>query len=74
MQPWYVRVTIKGKILQIVLYEEVNAEKSFAQRSQITGHLVVTMPRVNISQSMTTLSIDKLDKSEMILFLMLFYF
>lgn len=62
VQPWYVRVTIKGKILQIVLYEEVNAEKSFAQRSQITGHLVVTMPRVNISQSMTTLSIDKKNK------------
>ncbi|XP_055886333.1 dynein axonemal assembly factor 11-like [Biomphalaria glabrata] len=45
VQPTYVRVTLKGKILQLCLTEEVNGEKSVAQRSQITGHLVITMPK-----------------------------
>ncbi|PVD22974.1 hypothetical protein C0Q70_16234 [Pomacea canaliculata] len=45
VQPNYVRVVLKGKIFQLSLPEEVNAEKSTAQRSQITGHLVITMPK-----------------------------
>ncbi|XP_046419327.1 protein tilB-like [Neodiprion fabricii] len=47
VQPGYVRVTIKGKILQLTLSSEVLTEKSTVQRSQTTGHLVVTMPRLN---------------------------
>ncbi|CAG9566743.1 unnamed protein product [Danaus chrysippus] len=48
VQPNYVRVTIKGKIFQLHLPEEVNTSESKAQRSQITGHLIVTMPKANI--------------------------
>lgn len=47
MQPIYVKVLVKGKVFQFVLPEEVATDKSTAQRSQTTGHLVVTMPKVN---------------------------
>lgn len=45
VQPTYVRVTIKGKVLQLVLQDEVKPDSSTAKRSQITGHLVITMPK-----------------------------
>ncbi|XP_046662728.1 dynein axonemal assembly factor 11 [Homalodisca vitripennis] len=46
VQPTYVTVRIKGKVFQITLSEEVVTTQSSAQRSQTTGHLVVTMPKV----------------------------
>ncbi|GFN77048.1 protein tilb homolog [Plakobranchus ocellatus] len=46
VQPLYVRVTLKGKILQLALPEEVSVVNSKAQRSQVTGHLVITMPKI----------------------------
>ncbi|XP_070555655.1 dynein axonemal assembly factor 11-like [Ptychodera flava] len=45
VQPSHIKVVVKGKILQIVLQEEVNPDSSSAQRSKTTGHLVVTMPK-----------------------------
>nr|XP_020473367.1 protein tilB homolog isoform X2 [Monopterus albus]XP_020473368.1 protein tilB homolog isoform X2 [Monopterus albus]XP_020473369.1 protein tilB homolog isoform X2 [Monopterus albus] len=45
VQPTYARVTVKGKIFQVVLPAEVKPDSSTAQRSQTTGHLVLTMPR-----------------------------
>nr|XP_023671375.1 protein tilB homolog isoform X1 [Paramormyrops kingsleyae] len=44
VQPTYIRVTVKGKVFQLVLPAEVLPDSSTAQRSQTTGHLVVTMP------------------------------
>ncbi|KAL8615112.1 hypothetical protein ACOMHN_009188 [Nucella lapillus] len=46
VQPTYARVTLKGKIFQLGLPEEVNSDTSTARRSQTTGHLVLTMPKV----------------------------
>ncbi|CAL1543835.1 unnamed protein product [Lymnaea stagnalis] len=46
VQPSFVRVTLKGKILQLSLPEEVNGDSSVAKRSQTTGHLLITMPKV----------------------------
>nr|CAB3263528.1 protein tilB homolog [Phallusia mammillata] len=46
VQPWYVRVTMKGAILQLVLMDEVKPDSSTAQRSQTTGHLIITMPKL----------------------------
>jgi len=46
IQPTYVRVTMKGRILQLALNEEISPDKSTAQRSQTSGHLVVTMPKL----------------------------
>ncbi|XP_067385269.1 dynein axonemal assembly factor 11 isoform X2 [Channa argus] len=45
VQPTYARVHVKGKIFQIALPAEVKPDSSNAQRSQSTGHLVLTMPR-----------------------------
>ncbi|KAG5895523.1 hypothetical protein JTB14_010668 [Gonioctena quinquepunctata] len=47
LQPIYVKITIKGKIFQIVFPEEIFTDKSIAQRSQTTGHLVLKLPKVN---------------------------
>ncbi|CAG4998468.1 unnamed protein product [Parnassius apollo] len=47
VQPNYVRVTIKGKIFQLHLPEEVNTTNSSAKRSQTTGNVVITMPKAN---------------------------
>ena len=47
VQPKYVRIRIKQSILQLALIEEVNPDKSDAKRSQITGHLVITMPKAS---------------------------
>lgn len=47
VQPNYVRVTLKGKSLQISFNEDVKPDASTAKRSQTTGHLVITMPKLN---------------------------
>ena len=47
VQPTYVRVTVKGKVFQLVLPEEVLSDKSQAQRSEITGHLLLKMPKAS---------------------------
>ncbi|XP_068937412.1 dynein axonemal assembly factor 11 isoform X1 [Petaurus breviceps papuanus] len=46
VQPTYVRVMVKGKPFQLVLPAEVKPDSSFAKRSQTTGHLLITMPKV----------------------------
>ncbi|XP_069952300.1 dynein axonemal assembly factor 11-like [Cherax quadricarinatus] len=46
VEPWYVRITLKGKVLQLVLLEEVRPDSATARRSQITGHLLITMPKL----------------------------
>ncbi|XP_023942080.2 protein tilB [Bicyclus anynana] len=48
IQPNYVRVIIKNKIFQLHLPDDVDTTNSKAERSQITGHLVITMPKANI--------------------------
>ncbi|XP_033181547.1 dynein axonemal assembly factor 11 isoform X2 [Mastacembelus armatus] len=54
VQPTYVRVSVKGKIFQVVLPAEVKPDSSTAQRSQTTGHLVLTMPRAEGEIKVTT--------------------
>lgn len=46
VQPLYVRVVIKGKIFQLCLSEEINTDTSHAKRSQVTGNLLITMPKM----------------------------
>lgn len=46
VQPTYVRVNIKGKVFQLAFIEEVGPDASSAQRSQTTGHLVLTLPKL----------------------------
>ncbi|XP_066260051.1 protein tilB [Euwallacea similis] len=47
LQPTYVKITIKNKIFQMVLPEEVQVEQSTALRSQTTGHLVLKLIKLN---------------------------
>lgn len=47
IHPTYISVVIKSKILRLVLPAEVKSETSSAQRSTTTGHLLITMPKVN---------------------------
>ena len=46
IQPNYVRVTLKGKALQLALNQEIKPDSSTAKRSQTTGYLVINMPKV----------------------------
>jgi protein TilB len=48
VQPSYVRVRVKDKIFQLCLPEEVKPDSSYAQRSQTTGHLIITMSKVSL--------------------------
>ena len=45
VQANYVRVTLKGRALQLALSDEVRPDSSTARRSQTTGNLVITMPK-----------------------------
>ncbi|KAJ1618640.1 hypothetical protein T492DRAFT_621016 [Pavlovales sp. CCMP2436] len=45
VQPTYVRCTAKGKHIQLLLPDEVNAMASVAVRSTTTGHLVLRCPK-----------------------------
>uniref|UniRef100_A0A8C2B096 Leucine-rich repeat-containing protein 6 n=1 Tax=Cyprinus carpio TaxID=7962 RepID=A0A8C2B096_CYPCA len=56
VQPTYVRVTIKGKVFQLVLPAEVKPDSSTAQRSQTTGHLLLILPLVQLTTPETHLS------------------
>ncbi|KAI5065862.1 hypothetical protein GOP47_0018486 [Adiantum capillus-veneris] len=47
VQPTWVRVLAKGKLLQLQLPDEVNPDKSVAQRSNTTGNLLICMPKAS---------------------------
>ncbi|XP_060661535.1 protein tilB [Drosophila nasuta] len=50
VQPNYVRVTVKGKIFQIAYHDEVKPLESQVQRSQITGHLQLMLPKLKANE------------------------
>jgi len=47
VQPTYVRVTVRKKILQLALDEEVRVDESNAKRLIGSKLLEITMPKVN---------------------------
>jgi len=65
VQPTHVKVWIKGQILQLVLPAEVKPDSSIAKRSQITEHLLRTMPKLNpVMQPKPKPSAKKEEKKE----------
>ncbi|EDQ90594.1 uncharacterized protein MONBRDRAFT_1116, partial [Monosiga brevicollis MX1] len=46
VQPYHVRVVVKGRVFQLHLPEEVKPDSSSAKRSMVTGHLLISMPKV----------------------------
>ena len=57
---------IKGKLLCLVLPEEVKPDQATAQRSKVTGSLVITMPKAYIKPTLgkaeETYVVDGVDK------------
>lgn len=57
VQPGYVRVTVRGRVLQLVLNElvrggrELRVQEATSQRSLTTGHLLVRIPFVRSAPS-----------------------
>lgn len=45
VQPKYLRLLIKGKLLQLLLPVEIKPDRGVAQRSNATGKLVLTLPK-----------------------------
>ncbi|KAH6601828.1 hypothetical protein BASA61_001721 [Batrachochytrium salamandrivorans] len=48
VHPTWVRVTIKGKILQLVIDQPVQTDSIVCERSKLSGQLAITMLRVNV--------------------------
>ncbi|KAL3311473.1 Protein tilB [Cichlidogyrus casuarinus] len=46
IHPNYVRVTIKGKLLQLNLEDEISPDNSFAQRSRTTGEMILKLKKI----------------------------
>ena len=59
VHPNYISVVIKSKLLRLKLPEEVKANESKCQRSKMTGHLLVTMPRANPGKGCLYISLDQ---------------
>ena len=55
VHPDYVSVVIKSKVLRLILPAEVEAEGAKATRNTSTGHLIVTMKKVNPKENMVAL-------------------
>jgi protein TilB len=53
VQPTYVRLLVKGRLLQLRLPAEVLPDRSTAQRATITGRLLLTMPKERPGERLT---------------------
>ncbi|KAG2454244.1 hypothetical protein HYH02_001278 [Chlamydomonas schloesseri] len=53
LQPTYVRLLVKAKLLQLLLPCEVRPDAATAQRNMTTGQLVITMPKENPAEPIT---------------------
>lgn len=51
VQPFFVRLLIRGRLLQLRLPCEVRPDSSKAERSTASGHLLVTMPKEDAASS-----------------------
>ncbi|KAI9588855.1 protein tilB [Glossina fuscipes] len=60
----YIRVTVKGKIFQIALTEEVKPSEASTQRSQITGQLVVNAPKLHINEALSVKSTKRSNQTD----------
>lgn len=58
VQPNYVRVTVKGKVFQLALNDEIHTSDAIIQRSLTTGYLLIKMPKLHYVQSNKTIDIS----------------
>lgn len=64
VQTNYVKVIMKGKILQLCMTEDINADSSSAKRSQVTGHLLITMPKAKPLIKPKHVTVNKAENKE----------
>eukprot|EP00949_MAST-11_sp_MAST-11-sp1_P003825 g3825.t1 len=64
VQPTYVSVIVKNKTLRLSLPEEVKPDKGKAERSQTTGHLKLTLPKLDTSRSVVAYRAQQKAKEE----------
>lgn len=64
MQVNYVRVTIKGKVFQMALNDEVRTDECTSKRSQVTGHLLITLPKLNAKNVVSSTEINERQPNE----------
>jgi protein TilB len=60
----YVRVTIKGKFLQLLFPEEVCAKEFKCERSRLTGQLAITVPKLASMCKVGDISVAKAKVNE----------
>lgn len=63
VQPTFVRLLIKGRLLQLLLPAEVKPDSSVAQRSNASGRLVLTMPKENPQQVVVDVACTRSSKA-----------
>lgn len=56
LEPKYVRVTLKGKMFQMALNEEIRTSDVTSQRSQMTGHLLIIMPKLSFDKAIISVT------------------
>ena len=61
-QPKYVRVKIKGKSFQVVFRSEVKPDDGKCERSQLTGEMKITLPKLFIDPRYEQVSADEYSK------------
>lgn len=64
VQTNYVRVVLKGKTFQLCMVEDINADSSTAKRSQVTGHLLITMPKAKPLLKPKKIAVDAEENKE----------
>ncbi|KAJ3343164.1 Protein tilB [Gonapodya sp. JEL0774] len=64
VHPTWLRVTIKGKILQLVLDEEIQPDDVIAERSKHSGQLVITMRKVVSAENGELVEIRRKERAE----------
>ena len=55
VHPSYISVVIKSKVLRLILPADVESSTAKAERSKTTGHLLVTMKKVDENENMVAL-------------------
>lgn len=63
VQPNYVRATVKGKVFQMALNDEIRVDESSSQRSQMTGRLLIVMPKLSAENCVTVKPLEAVKSS-----------
>lgn len=65
----YVKILIKGKVLQLVFWEDIIVAKSRCERAQATGHLTLILQKKNYNPKVKIVKkvVEKKKKQELVI-------